>query len=80
MSAGSEIVTEEFVKDFKQRLSDITTVPLTSSLVHKARKKFNKKKVTVGEKSSEADLMIKVPGLKRDVTKDFFEDKMYISG
>lgn len=80
LSAGSEIVSEEFVKDFKQSLSGVINVPVTSKLIHKARKKFDERKVTIGERLSETDLLIKVAGLKRDTTKDFLEDRMYFSG
>jgi hypothetical protein len=61
-------------------MSGVTNVPVTSKLVHKARKKFDERKVTVGERLSETDLLIKVAGLKRDITKDFLEDRMYFSG
>jgi hypothetical protein len=74
------MVSEEFVKDFKQRLSGVTNVALTPKLVHKARKKFDERKVTIGERLSETDLLIKVAGLKRDITKNFLEDRIYFSG
>jgi len=79
LSAGSEIVTEAFVKDFKQRLSGVPNVPVTSKLLHTAREKFNVRKFTIGERLSEADFRIKVPGLKEDNTKDFLDDRMYFS-
>jgi hypothetical protein len=54
-------------------------VPVTSKLVHQARKTFDERKLTIGERLSEKDLSIKVPGLKADNTKGFFEDRMYFS-
>jgi hypothetical protein len=73
------VVTEEFDQDFKNRLSDAPNVTLTSKLVHKARKAFDRRKMAIGGKEPEKDLLIKVVGLKRHEKKDFLEDRMVFS-
>jgi hypothetical protein len=79
LTAGSQVVTEEFIRDFQRRLED-AKFEITPQLYYKARKAFNERKLSVGEELPEPRWSIEMIGLARDDNRNFAEGRMWFTG